>query len=50
LFRRHALDPGASTRSEQAFFAGLLLVLVGIAWLLLLAVGAVWQFLTTTTI
>ena len=50
LFRRHALDPGASTRSEQAFFAGLLLVLVGIAWLLLLAVGAVWQFLTTTAI
>ena len=50
LFRRHALDPGASTRGEQAFFAGLLLVLVGIAWLLLLAVGAVWQFLTTTAI
>jgi hypothetical protein len=50
LFRRHALDPAASTRGEQAFFAGLLLVLVGIAWLLLLAVGAVWQFLTTTVI
>jgi hypothetical protein len=50
LFRRHALDPGASTRGEQAFFAGLLLVLVGLAWLLLLAVGAVWQFLTTTVV
>jgi hypothetical protein len=50
LFRRHALDPAASTRGEQAFFAGLLLVLVGIAWLLLLALGAVWQFLTTTVI
>ena len=50
LFRRHALDPAASTRGEQAFFAGLLLVLVGLAWLLLLAVGAVWQFLTTTVI
>jgi len=50
LFRRHALDPAASTRGEQAFFAGLLLVLVGLAWLLLLAVGAVWQFLTTTAI
>ena len=50
LFRRHALDPAASTRGEQAFFAGLLLVLVGIAWLLLLAIGAVWQFLTTTVI
>ncbi len=50
LFRRHALDPGASTRGERAFLAGLLLVLVGIVWLLLLAVGAVWQFLTTTVI
>ena len=50
LFRRHALDPAASTRGEQAFFAGLLLVLVGLAWLLLLAAGAVWQFLTTTVI
>jgi hypothetical protein len=50
LFRRHALDPAASTRGEQAFFAGLLLVLVGLAWLLLLAVAAVWQFLTTTVI
>ena len=50
LFRRHALDPAASTRGEQAFFAGLLLVLVGLAWLLLLAVGAVWQFLTTTVV
>ena len=50
LFRRHALDPDASTRGEQAFFAGLLLVLVGLAWLLLLAVGAVWQFLTTTVV
>jgi hypothetical protein len=50
LFRRHALDPAASTRGEQAFFAGLLLVLVGLAWLLLLAIGAVWQFLTTTVI
>lgn len=50
LFRRHALDPGASTRGEQTFFVGLLLVLVGIAWLILMAVGAVWQFLTTTTV
>jgi hypothetical protein len=50
LFRRHALDPGASTRGDQAFFLGLLVLLVGLAWLLLMAVGAVWQFLTTTTI
>jgi hypothetical protein len=50
LFRRHALDPGASTRGQQTFFVGLLLLLVGIAWLILMAVGAVWQFLTTTTV
>jgi hypothetical protein len=48
LFRRHALDPNASTRGEQTFFVGLLLLLLGIAWLILTAVGAVWQFLTTT--
>jgi hypothetical protein len=50
LFRRHALDPDASTRVEQTFFLGLFALLVGLAWLLLLAIGAVWQFLTTTTI
>jgi hypothetical protein len=50
LFRRHALDPDASTRREQTFFLGLFALLVGLAWLLLLALGAVWQFLTTTTI
>jgi len=50
LFRRHALDPGASVRGEQTFFVGLFLLLVGLAWLILQAVGAVLQFLTTTTI
>ena len=50
LFRRHALDPQASTRGEQRFLLGLILLLVGLAWLLLTALGAVWQFLTTTTI
>jgi hypothetical protein len=48
LFRRHALDPDASTRGEQAFFLGLFLLLVGIIWLTVKAVGAVWDFLTTT--
>ena len=47
LFRRHALESGASTRGEQAFFVGLLLLLVGVGWLLLTAVGAVWQVLQT---
>ena len=50
LFRRHALDPDASTRGEQTFLVGLVLLLVGIVWLILTAIGAVWQFLTTTTI
>ncbi len=40
LFRRHALDPGASTRGQQALFVGLVLLLVGIIWLIVTAVGA----------
>ena len=50
LFRRHALDPDASTRGEQTFFVGLFVLLVGLVWLLWIALGAAWQFLTTTTI
>jgi hypothetical protein len=50
LFRRHALDPDASTRGEQTFLVGLVLLLVGITWLILTVIGAVWQFLTTTVI
>ena len=50
LFRRHALDPTASTRGEQSFLVGLALLLVGVVWLILTALGAVWQFLTTTAI
>jgi hypothetical protein len=50
LFRRHALEPDAPTRGDQAFFVGLALFLAGIVWLLVTAIGAVWQFLTTTTI
>ncbi len=33
LFRRHALDPDAATAGHWAFFAGLLLLLVGSIWL-----------------
>ena len=47
LFRRHALEPEASTRGEAAFFAGLVLLAVGVVWLILTAVGAVWQALQT---
>ena len=50
LFRRHALEPDASTRGDQAFFVGVVLLLVGIVWLLLAVLGAVWQFLTTTVV
>ncbi len=41
LFRRHALDPAASTRGEQAFFVGLMLLVVGIVLLAVTALGAV---------
>lgn len=50
LFRRHALDPDASTRGERAFFAGLLLVIVGILWLAFVAVGWLVDWLATTQI
>ena len=50
LFRRHALDPDASTRGERTFFAGLLLVVVGILWLAVAAFGALISWLATTTI
>ncbi|HYH92082.1 MAG TPA: DUF4112 domain-containing protein [Candidatus Saccharimonadales bacterium] len=45
LFRRHALDPGASTRGQRAFFAGVVLVLIGILWLMAIAIGAVFGWL-----
>ena len=47
LFRRHALEPDASTRGDQAFFLGLALLVVGLLWLILTAIGAVWQVLQT---
>jgi len=50
LFRRHALDPDASTRGERAFFAGLLLVIVGILWLAFVALGWLIEALATTRI
>jgi hypothetical protein len=40
LYRRYALEPEASTTEHRLFFAGLLLVLVGLIWLVLRAV--VW--------
>ena len=39
LFSRHALDPGASTRGEQAFFVGLLVLAIGLLWLAATVIG-----------
>jgi hypothetical protein len=39
LFRRHALDPSASTRGEQVALAGLVIVVVGLLWLIATAIG-----------
>jgi hypothetical protein len=39
LFRRHALDPGASTRGEQSFFIGLVVLAIGLMWLLATFIG-----------
>lgn len=50
LFRRHALDPDASTRGQRAFFAGLLLVIVGILWLAFVTLGWLIDWLATTRI
>ncbi len=44
LFRRHALDPGASTRGQQLFFTGLFLLIVGILWLALVIIGTVFAW------
>ena len=33
IFRRHALDPDATTAGHQAFFVGLALVILGGIWL-----------------
>ena len=50
LFRRHALDPQASTRSERAVFLGLLLVVAGVLWLGFVALGALIDLLVNTRI
>jgi hypothetical protein len=39
LFRRHALDPAASTRGERLALAGIVLLLVGLLWLVATAIG-----------
>lgn len=50
LFRRHALDPGASTRGQQAFFVGLALLAVGMVWLAATALTALLNGLSSIRI
>jgi uncharacterized protein DUF4112 len=39
LFRRHALEPGASTRDDRLILLGLGAIVVGVGWLLVTAIG-----------
>lgn len=48
LFRQHALDPEAPTRGHQAFFAGLVLAVVGLVWALIVVLGALLDALAST--
>lgn len=50
LFRRHALDPGATTRGERTFFLGLVALIVGVVWLALVLLGVALDWLSTTRI
>ena len=50
LFRKHALDPAASTRGEQALFIGLGLLIVGIVWLVVMAMSTFIGWLGSTRI
>ena len=50
LFRKHALDPAASTRGEQALFIGLALLIVGIVWLVVMAMSTFIGWLGSTRI
>jgi hypothetical protein len=50
LFRRHALDPHASTSGERAFFLGLLLLIAGVLWLGVVVLGGLIDLLANTRI
>lgn len=45
IFRKHALDPVASTGNDRAFFMGLALVLVGAIWAIVWIAGQVLEAL-----
>jgi hypothetical protein len=40
LFRRHAMEPDATTRGHGLFLGGLALILLGALWLLAVGIGA----------
>jgi hypothetical protein len=50
LFRKHALDPAASTRGEQALFIGLGLLIAGVVWLVVVAMSTFVGWLASTRI
>lgn len=50
LFRRHVLDPTASTRGEQALFIGIALLVIGVVWLVVTVLGAFVGWLGSTRI
>ncbi len=50
LFRRHALEPEASTSGHRAFFIGLLLLVLGLVWILVIVLGALATWLGTTLV
>ncbi|MBA2719809.1 MAG: DUF4112 domain-containing protein [Chloroflexi bacterium] len=39
LFRRHALEPGASTRDDRLILLGLGAIVIGLGWLLVTTIG-----------
>ncbi len=50
LFRRHALEPDASVQGHRVFFAGLILLVLGVLWLLAWLLGEVLRVLATATL
>jgi hypothetical protein len=43
IFRRHALDPDASTAGHRMFFVGLVLMLVGAIWIIATIMARVFE-------
>ena len=43
IFRRHALDPDATTADHRAFFVGLVLMLVGAIWIIATIMARIFE-------